>query len=532
MTTRAFRCLIWCAVSSRAQNEPEKISLPQQESESRALAERFGWTISEILRVPGHSRRYIDFHELASDAAQEGIDAFHRLLRHWESKDFDILIVRDGERFARTQALHAYVTERTIDIGARIYSLQDGWIDNQNYRMWIAMAGYKAAGDIDRLVKARDDAMTSRAKRGLPISSRVPISHQVIRDPKSGKALSLNVDESKRRLWDDLALLILEGIAWDHIEVELYNRYGHVNHNGEAYYPNYMYRLIMKPLFWGHIARYHYSAESKNGFRYGRWIYDEAEPLPEGAVLFRNTHAPVWTGELADKICQEIDRRSENIRGKASSSYTHRLSGLMVCAECSSFMTTHIDGNYRALACPASRGRITLPKCGNKGVSAERRFIKQINEYLSQMLRENTIEVFDKHIIETITPVAHLETLDSEIVKLEEQARLIIRKQLEAGEALQRIYDEEIAKLSEQLKRVKEARLRLHSESLAVQRRSVIQQTTLEELASLTLEKFWQQESRYINQVLHRLMGKRRLVISKGEIVGVAEVHRKQRRRI
>jgi hypothetical protein len=76
--------------------------------------------------VPGHSRRYIDFHVLASDAAQGGIDAFYRLRQHWEARDFDVLIVRDGERFACTQALHAYVVERTITVGARIYSLQDG----------------------------------------------------------------------------------------------------------------------------------------------------------------------------------------------------------------------------------------------------------------------------------------------------------------------------------------------------------------------------------------------------------------------
>jgi hypothetical protein len=39
--------LIWCAVSSRAQNEPDKISLPQQEMDARALSQRHGWQIVE-----------------------------------------------------------------------------------------------------------------------------------------------------------------------------------------------------------------------------------------------------------------------------------------------------------------------------------------------------------------------------------------------------------------------------------------------------------------------------------------------------
>jgi DNA invertase Pin-like site-specific DNA recombinase len=152
------------------------------------------WQVTDVMRVPGHSRRYIDFHKLAADALQNGIDAFQRLEAHWEAQDFDVMVVLDGNRFARTQALHAYVVERTINVGARIYSLMDGWVDKQNYRMWIAMNGYKSAGEIDRFVQARDRAMTARAQRGLPITSRVPMSHKVIRDPDNGKAICLQVN--------------------------------------------------------------------------------------------------------------------------------------------------------------------------------------------------------------------------------------------------------------------------------------------------------------------------------------------------
>lgn len=390
------RCLIWCAVSSRAQNTPDKISLPQQEADSRELAQKEGWRIVDVMRVPGHSRRYIDFHELAADAAQKGIDAFRRLAHHWETRDFDVLIVLDGNRFARTQALHAYITEQTISIGARIFSLVDGWIDKQNHRMWIAMNGYKSAGEIDRLVAERDKAMNARAERGLPTSSRIPISHRIIRDPNTGKAIRLEVDESKRRLWDDLAALILDGVAWDTIEIELFNRYGHVNDRGEKYYPDFMYRLIMKPIFWGHSARHHNNANSKNGFKLGRWIYDESEPAPEGTLLFRNTHPPVWEGELADRVRQEINRRRDFMRGNAIPSYTHRLSGIAVCGECGYFMATKIDkGIYHSLRCPASKGRPRLPKCNNRGVISEQKVIARIDEFLRQMLRENTTNIFD-----------------------------------------------------------------------------------------------------------------------------------------
>lgn len=525
------RCIIWCAVSSRAQNEPDKISLPQQEADGRELAEKNGWHVTDVMRVPGHSRRYIDFHKLAADALQNGIDAFQRLEAHWEAQDFDVMVVLDGNRFARTQALHAYVVERTINVGARIYSLMDGWVDKQNYRMWIAMNGYKSAGEIDRFVQARDRAMTARAQRGLPITSRVPMSHKVIRDPDNGKAICLQVNEEKRRLWNDLAELVLEGVPWDHVEIELFKRYGHVNDKGEAYYPNYFYRLMMKPLFWGHIARNHCSAASKNGYRFGSWIWDESEPAPEGATIFRNTHEPVWTGDLADRVRQELDRRKVHMKGKANTSYTHRLSGLAICAECGSFMATRIDGNYRGLYCPASKGRPTLPKCNHRRVVSERKISARINEFLSQMLEQQTTEIFDGKPSDVPDIQARLVLLNDEIGEMEDKVRLLIRKQLTAGEQIQDIYQEELDKLNGQLQNMREARERLKGESLAETNSTSSQQATLEELAKLTLENFWRQESRKINQMLHRIFGKRRLVILNGEIIGIAEVNRPQRRR-
>jgi hypothetical protein len=78
---------------------------------------------------------------------------------------------------------------------------------------------------------------------------------------------------------------------------------------------------------------------------------------------------------------------------------------------------------------------------------------------------------------------------------------------------------------------MKETRARLQGESPTVQTTTSNQQVTLEELAELTLEKFWHQENRKINQMLHRIMGKRRLMILNGEIIGVAEVNHVQRRR-
>ena len=102
-----MRAILWLAVSTVAQADDEKNSIPSQERQAREYITRENWTIVDVLKVPGHSRRYVDIHECNRDMKERGIFAFDRLLQHWRDQDFDVLVVRDGSRFARTQALHA-----------------------------------------------------------------------------------------------------------------------------------------------------------------------------------------------------------------------------------------------------------------------------------------------------------------------------------------------------------------------------------------------------------------------------------------
>lgn len=77
---------------------------------------------------------------------------------------------------------------------------------------------------------------------------------------------------------------------------------------------------------------------------------------------------------------------------------------------------------------------------------------------------------------------------------------------------------------------MKEARLRLQTEASSAYQSTTIQHTTLEQLAEMTVEAFWQQESRVINQMLHRLMGKRKFVILNRELIGIATVNMRRRK--
>jgi hypothetical protein len=89
--------------------------------------------------------------------------------------------------------------------------------------------------------------------------------------------------------------------------------------------------------------------------------------------------------------------------------------------------------------------------------------------------------------------------------------------------------EDELAQNNTRLKNMKVTRDNLQVKQAVVQQTTALQDATLDEIAAMSLEAFWQQESRYINQVLHRLMGKKRFLLLDGEIIGVAEVTRRQR---
>lgn len=193
-------------------------------------------------------------------------------------------------------------------------------------------------------------------------------------------------------------------------------------------------------------------------------------------------------------------------------------------------MSTRVDGTHLGLYCPASKGRPKLPHCNHRQVLSERKVIARLDAFLRQMLQEQTTDIFAQAQPDTSHVQERIRQVQQEIADTEGRIRALIHKQIAASEDIQYIYDGKMEKLEAQLKAMKDANTLLQGESLAVQTTTSNQQTTLEELAELTLERFWRQERRKVNQMLHRIMGKRRLVILNGEIIGVAEITRNQRR--
>lgn len=521
------RAVIWCAVSTKEQTKEDKFSLREQEADSRALCEREGWLILDVLRVPGHSRYYSDIHELAADARANGIDAFDRMLEHWRSCDFDILICKDGDRFARRQSLHAYFTERTLDSRAQIYSFSDGWIDEEKAEMWTAMNGYKAASHVKRLVKERADGMKDRMKRGLNGGNAIPEYYRIVRDER-GRAIRLEFREDEyRRMVDDAADLLLDGVGWNAFPVEMYLRYGYANpKTGKPYHDNWFIRLFHSPYTWGITAmRYVY--------KLGLWAFDESESLPEGVIVNRKPDPPIpsiWTGETAELIKMELRRRAAVVQGRAKANSDHRFTGLLVCARCGWRMAIDTKKKWKSQEryfywrCSAHTVRhIKLGgKCSNTKMIPDSVAQEQIDDFLSRYLAQGQPDLAPLLRIdsEESKHARRRDLLKVEITALQAQIDRVIIAQSTAPANVYDNYTRQIEQFSQRLTTL-EGDLKRTEAQLEPPIVSRGRFQAYEQLSELRLERFWKLPAHEINQILHRVMGKHRFVVEEGLITDV-----------
>lgn len=514
-----MKALIWAAVSTRRQNEEDKFSLPQQESDARELSAKEQWDVIDVLRVPGHTRSaYTEFYKLAAAANRKGIDAFLKLEQHWEARDFDVLVIRDGDRLARAQGVMGTIVESVIYSGARIYCFADGWVDRSNFRMWIAMVGYRAASDVDKLRKFFDDGANKRASRGLPVGSSPLWSHKIIRG-ENGRALYQIPDPDKSLFFQDAAQLILEGVSWYTLEEELFKRFGHGTSEGKPYPPRKVYSILYNPSAWGHEGRFFRDVRRKSQLK-GAWAFDESVEPPKGVVMFYNVHKPIYEGDLARRIQEEMRRREVIVRGAVRAAKAHRFTGLIICGECGCNLvhqeqhTTRRD--YLRLYCYTKHRKLSYATCTQSKGLNESYIFEFVNAKLEEAIRTRDLATFLGKSPEPIPDT--VATIEAHIKTLKEQAGRLIRKQSSAHEDLSDTYDEQLEAIGQQLASARQRLVATHRPSTSSQQWKA-QAKTLTEIAEMTLPKFWAQTDNVINQKLHAVMGKRRWVALDGKIV-------------
>ncbi|GAB5492422.1 MAG: hypothetical protein Phog2KO_26370 [Phototrophicaceae bacterium] len=524
------RAVIWKAVSSERQAHDDKVSLSEQERLAREWCDENDYQVIRILEVPGYSRRESDIVTALEDFAEHDIYAYSDLRRMWQNKEFDVLVAYAHDRLGRSNTLHSWVVENIITKGMQIYLLADGgFVTEQDFRFKMAFGGLNVASPIDRLIKAASVAKDKLIQQGLPTGAKIPLSHTLIRDTESGKAIKLVLNEDYRQLFDDLATVFLEGVAYNLISKELYRRFGHVRENGKKYRANYFYELLYSPTFWGHLAR-GYTASSKNGNQRGAWAFDETVDPPANVIVARNVIPAVYEGDIADAVIAEMRRRMD-VTGNRRSSDTYRYAGLFVCGECGTPMGTRSKPKRgrTGLRCSAVYARTYEIECNQRFLTPHRYLQARIEELLEQLVAGINPEIFSLQDDNSDHYSNKLKKLKKERDSLQQKILVLISEQSNAPIVARDLYRQQIETQSNRLDHVANDIQKLErsiEEEGYVSREEV---RTLDELRRLTLDCFWRLPDREINQWLRRLMGKRKFVVMDREIIGVVDLPTKKR---
>ncbi|PJF38793.1 MAG: hypothetical protein CUN54_10085, partial [Phototrophicales bacterium] len=102
-------------------------------------------------------------------------------------------------------------------------------------------------------------------------------------------------------------------------------------------------------------------------------------------------------------------------------------------------------------------------------------------------------------------------------------------QQASADAGITDIYDDEIAKASDR-RTMLSSRIRALQSEVARHDDAAQRELAFHEIVEISIERFWDQEDRIINQLLFRLMGNRRFIVEDGQIIGIADAPNRNRR--
>jgi DNA invertase Pin-like site-specific DNA recombinase len=521
--------LILASVSTAEQAADEKQSLLTQERDLRAIADARGWAVVDVLKIPGFSRNYISWEECAQDMLARGITAMADLKRYADQHAFDVFMVRDADRFGRTQSLIMQIAE-TICIRHRlkIYSQIDNTlVEGEAARFWAAMTGLRSAGEMDKKKLYRERGMERRAERGFH-EGLTPWFHRTVHDHETGKPLQVELREDYRYIWDAVfRAIVVERIGFKRVESFLFQQYQIVNPmTGRQFRPHAFYDVLCKnPAAWGHRIRGKRQHERKGvGGLAGDWVYDRDVLPPEGIVLYYDVLPAIYTGQQADDMVAEL-RRRKDISGGSNPTNPSTFSGLVICDYCDYHMvyTYKAAANWTVYRCPTHERHQQInsgPDCAAKKRSIP---YKKLAAWLTPFLEQ----LLDGQPVEEAFP-SPFSTAEQELASVEQQMEATAAEKTRLVERLGLIPDSMLADYQRQMQAVAERAddltKRYHELRLvAVSQDRGGQIAAIHSLHEAGLDTFWGWDAGRQQQMLKRIFGRWRIVVADGEVVGVAQ---------
>lgn len=323
-----MRCLIWAAVSSKPQADPEKDSIDSQIRSARDLIAKNEWhEVHDPIVIPGHSRSR---HIFLEDIAQE-LPQYAQLMRLAREGEIDLVIVRGRDRLARQDSvistLEAYLSHHNVQVlslsmPTRVVDPQEFATRKDRSSIWLrSIERAKASDELHELKARHHFGMVARVKRGNH-PGNLPLGYR--RNPESKK---IEVVEEEAALVRQCFYRFLKGDSFNKIAKWLGPLVSDRNPDNRS-----IGYLIQNEHYVGRVV---YGRHGK----YGREIVAEGD---HPAIIDQDT----WAAAQA-----ELKRRRE--LGKRSPFTRNPLSGLVFCGYCEGRMKVDsgIAQRYRYYIC-------------------------------------------------------------------------------------------------------------------------------------------------------------------------------------
>lgn len=336
-----IRYAIWAAVSTDRQAEEDKISLPDQESRCRAIANSKGWQETCLpYVVPGETRTaYINLRD-----AEDAIPQLRQMLWDAERGKFDVLVLYDYNRLrelldpvARTLAAYRvqiYSVTQQVEPQSpenfNIYRADSAW-------MMQYLSSIISRAQIYDLRRKYEIGMPARVQnRGLPAIS-IPFGYRKPPGKEKDRAAIPVKDPVTSLIVIKFKDLLFQGRSLNQL-VDFANGTGIKSPMGKLWTAQTIREILRNPFY----AGYNRWGLSKNFTdpRTGKSIRNR-NVNPEDIIVQRGHHQPLWDDDTHAAIICELDRRGNHYRGKIAT----QLSRLLACAACSSPLWMHHNGS-------------------------------------------------------------------------------------------------------------------------------------------------------------------------------------------
>ena len=519
--SRPLRAIKWRAVSTIGQASQDKVSLDEQDRLITEAGEREGWVFIDDLVIPGHSRDYFSFEQFAIDCRARGIDAPDRMLEHWRTMDFDVFACYDGTRWGREISLFAQVVRQTVRAGALVYTVRDGYIDEQRSLMFVTMGGYATTEEREKLRERWRMGTTARAKRGGAKTGMIPFSH------REDEQKRLVVRRELQPTFDAIyTLFVMQRVGYEQLGGELLRQYGIIHpHTQRPFARNLLPNWLFQATTWGNaIGVTHANDNKRSRYRYfaalDRYFEYKGETPPFD--VFYDVCESVYAGEQRAAMLAEIDRRSNTGKGgRRAVRFRRAFSGLLRCADCGALYS------YRGRHARALTGYYG---CCNMGKGCTNRVT----------IREDSLVQLMTGILEDATQgkpsawwaaeaqddgaISDLANCQQQLKDVNRQIENVINAQARlpdnAPAAISEKYDAQIQQLSDTYTILLERERVLMTRARRVRHSTRL--NTVSEIRAIGIPAFWALPPATINQYLVQLFEDMFFVVRGNEVLSMA----------